>query len=68
MVNDDEIGQQAQQASSLPNGLMLNEYVDIEGEKRQAFYFGQDSKPLPNQCKTSLLGKRHQRDFDVIKS
>lgn len=42
--------------------------MDIEGEPRQAFYFGADSKPLPSAALEKLLGKRTQRDFDVIKS
>ena len=47
VVNDDDIGPQAGRSATLTNGLMLSEYLDIEGENRQAFYFGADSKTLP---------------------
>jgi len=34
VVNDDEIEERARKAAELPNGILLREYVDIEGEKR----------------------------------
>jgi hypothetical protein len=50
----------------VPNGLMMQQYQDVEGENRQAFYYGADSKPMPQALTTSLLGKR-ARNFDIIK-
>jgi len=32
VVNDDDIGEGARKAAELPNGLLLHEYTDIEGE------------------------------------
>ena len=31
IVNDDDIGEGARKASELPNGLILQEYKDVEG-------------------------------------
>lgn len=39
VVNDDNIGQEPLLASEHPNGLMLRQYTDIEGESRKAYYF-----------------------------
>lgn len=66
VVNDDEIGDRAEKAAELPNGLMLHEYTDIEKEKRQAFYFGSDSQHVPATLYPQLLGKRSNRDYDII--
>lgn len=66
VVNDDEIGDRAEKAAGLPNGLMLHKYVDLEGENRQALYYGNDSQHVPSDVATQILGKR-ARDYDLIK-
>lgn len=47
VVNDDEIGEIAREAHSRPNGIMLRQYTDIEGENRQAYYHNTESKQMP---------------------
>jgi hypothetical protein len=66
VVNDDDIGEIVEKAAELPNGLMLHEYTDIEKEKRQAFYYGNDSQNVPATLQSQLLGKRSKRDYDII--
>lgn len=66
VVNDDEIGDRAEKAAGLPNGLMLHKYVDLEGENRQALYYGNDSQHVPSDVASQILGKR-ARNYDLIK-
>ena len=65
MVNDDDIGESAKQASELNNGIVLHQHTDIEGENRKALYYCSDSKILPNSISDKILGKR-TREFNAI--
>lgn len=66
VVIDDDLGDRARKAAELTNGLMLHKYTDVEGEKRQALYYGNDSQQVPEQVAEKLLGKR-SRNYDLIK-
>ena len=42
VVNDDDIGDNYRKSATLPNGIMLHQYTDVESENRQALYYGSD--------------------------
>lgn len=49
IVNDDNIGSEPLKASEQPNGLMLRQYTDVEGDSRQAFHYNAEQKQMPDQ-------------------